>query len=237
MKVTGIKFDQGRHPQGRLSPTAIVLHRTYGLRGRDTYQGAYSIGRNGRDGKGIGFHFLVGKNEGQAAQFYDTNVGAAHAKGANTWAVGVEFDGVNEDPLTDWQVRMGALIIGAVCDGHRIPRTYTLDGGRRRINGCLPHALVPGSDHTDLITLADWRRIEGLWAPAPTPNTEEEDDMGTYVRTKQRGRIVHLFDEFYRHLPPQLWEARQFFGAKVTKELDDAELDSWIKANSLREVK
>ena len=89
MKVNGFPFDQGKHPQGKLAPTAVVLHRTYGALGKDTYKGAYSIGKNGRGGVGIGFHFLIGKKNDQAVQFYDTTTEAAHAKGANTWGIGI----------------------------------------------------------------------------------------------------------------------------------------------------
>lgn len=158
MRVANIHFDQGKHPQGRLAPTAVVLHRTYGALGKDTYAGAYSIGKNGRAGVGIGFHFLIGKKNDQAVQFYDTTTEAAHAKGANSWAVGIEFDGVNEDILTDWQVNTAAIILAACSDAHGIPLTY-YDGPRARVAGVLPHASVPGSDHTDRVTRRDWERI------------------------------------------------------------------------------
>lgn len=163
MKAAGVPFDQGRHPQGALAPTAVVLHRTYGSLTRDGFAGAYSIGKNGRSGVGIGFHFLIGKNEGQVVQFYDTLTRAAHAKGANSWSIGIEFDGVNEGPLTDWQVRAGAWILACINQAHGISIDgYTTQGGRRRINGCLPHSLVPGSDHTDLVTEADFARMRAL---------------------------------------------------------------------------
>lgn len=158
MKVNGIPFDQGKHPQGKLAPAAVVLHRTYGALGKDTYKGAYSIGKNGRGGVGIGFHFLIGKKNDQAVQFYDTTTEAAHAKGANTWAIGIEFDGVNEDVLTDWQVNTAAIILAACSDAHGIPLTY-YDGPRMRVPGVLPHASVPRSDHTDRVTRSDWERI------------------------------------------------------------------------------
>lgn len=168
MRVGGVPFDQGKHPQGSLRPTAIVLHRTYGTLNGDGYNGAYVIGKNGRGGVGIGFHFLVGKNEGQWVQFYDTNVKAAHAKGANSWAVGIEFDGVNEGPLTDWQVRAGAWIISCVTEEHQIPRSY-YNASRAKVNGVLPHSSVPGSDHTDMVTRADWYRMSEKWNPYIAP--------------------------------------------------------------------
>ena len=159
VRVPGVPFDQGRHPQGKFSgnfPVAGVLHRTYGVFGKDGYRSAYNIGKNGRNGVGIGFHFLIGKNEGQWVQFYDTDVKAAHAAGANTWAIGIEFDGVNEDVLTDWQVRAGAHILAAMAD--KIPLTY-YDGPRKLVRGWLNHASVPGSDHTDKVTREDWARL------------------------------------------------------------------------------
>lgn len=175
MHVAGVPFDQGRHPQGPLNPTAGVLHRTYGAKGQDQYAGAYSIGKNGRGGVGIGFHFLIGKKEGQWVQFYDTRIGAAHAKGANSWAIGIEFDGVNEDVLTDWQVRAGAWIIGSV----GLPITY-YDGRRAKVTGWLNHASVPGSDHTDKVTRADWDRMIAKLDHPTKPNTFRQD-LARYV--------------------------------------------------------
>lgn len=182
MRVTGVPFDQGRHQQGRLTPTAVVLHRTYGSLTKDGFKGAYNIGKYGRSGMGIGFHFLIGKNEGQWVQFYDTRIGAAHAKGANSWSIGIEFDGVNEGPLTDWQIRAGAWILASINQAHGISLDgYTTAGRRRRIHGCLPHSLVPGSNHTDLVTEHDFARMRALIAqpeckcppkdrpPAPPP--------------------------------------------------------------------
>ena len=168
MKVQGVPFDQGNHPQGTLNPTAVVVHRTYGTLEGDGFKSAYSIGKNGRNGLGIGFHFLVGKNEGQWVQFYDTQVKAAHAKGANSWAIGIEFDGINEGPLTDWQVRAGAAICSAISAAHGIPLTY-YDGARQQVAGYLAHASVPTSTHTDRLTREDWDRIAQLAGGAEPP--------------------------------------------------------------------
>lgn len=188
MKVAGIRFDAGRHPGGTLIPDAIVLHRTFG-----NWPGDYAIGKNGRDVDGdgdrdpIGFHFLIGRT--QAVQFYDTSTLCNHARGANTWSVGIEFEGPNNEKLTQFQVDTGRKVIDAVARAHNIPITYTTSGRRRKINGCLPHLLVPESDHTDYVTLTDWwRMFPGATPPPyvpadvkvpttrPTP-TSEEDDM------------------------------------------------------------
>lgn len=166
MRVSGVPFDPGDHPRGPFTPTAIVLHRTYGR-----WTGDYAVGKHGRDGEPIGFHFLVGKEKGQWVQFHDSATKCSHAKGANRWAIGIELEGTNEDPLTDWQVRALAWIVAAVCDAHGIPRTYAFGGKRREVKGLLPHALVPGSNHTDYVTPGDWQRVRvHLWAtPAPQP--------------------------------------------------------------------
>ncbi|CAB4195032.1 N-acetylmuramoyl-L-alanine amidase domain [uncultured Caudovirales phage] len=175
MRVSGVPFDQGKHPQGALIPTAVVMHRTYGTLNGDGFKSAYSIGKNGRSGLGIGFHFLVGKNEGQWVQFYDTTVKSAHAKGANSWAIGIEFDGVNEGPLTDWQVRAGAAICRAISEAHGIPLTYW-DGPRQRVTGYLGHASVPTSTHTDRLTREDWDRIVALAQVAVPVQPEPQPD-------------------------------------------------------------
>ena len=158
MRVGGVPFDQGKHPRTGLTPTAVVLHRTYG-----SWAGDYSIGKSGRGKEPIGFHFLIGEDEGRWVQFYDTTVRCNHAAGANDWSVGVEIEGRNEDRLTDWQVRAACWILTAVTGAHNIPRTYTVDGRRRKLHGVLPHSLVPGSTHTDMVSMADWGRI----FPAP----------------------------------------------------------------------
>lgn len=186
MRVSGVPFDQGKHPQGALNPTAVVMHRTYGTLNGDGFKSAYSIGKNGRNGLGIGFHFLIGKNEGQWVQFYDTTVKAAHAKGANSWALGIEFDGVNEGPLTDWQVRAGAWIIAVLTREAGIPCTY-YEGPRKQVVGFLSHVSVPTSTHTDLITREDWDRmmvyvkpdqiLEPSPDPAPAPEVTPNVDL------------------------------------------------------------
>lgn len=154
MKITNVPFDQGLHPQGSLKATAIVWHRTYGK-----WAGDYSVGKNGRAGVGIGFHVLIGKADGKWAQFYDSVIAAAHALGANTWSIGIEIEGTNDEPLTDWQVAALRWCTQILCDAHKIPRVYYNTGPRRKVNGILPHLLVPGSSHTDTVSWADWQRV------------------------------------------------------------------------------
>lgn len=193
MKVSSVPFEQGRHPRGPLTPTAVVLHRTFGR-----WAGDYSIGKNGRGGQPIGFHFLIGKT--QAVQFYDTAVKCNHAAGANSWAVGIEFEGTNADALTDFQVATGADVIRSICAAHAIPLTYETTGPRRKVNGCLPHLLVPGSDHTDLVTAADWARMFTATPPPYIPPPSEEDDMPGYLFSD--GQHIWLTDGLSKRIVP-----------------------------------
>ena len=221
MKVDGVSFEQGDHRRGKLTPTAIVLHRTYG-----SWVGDYAVGRHGRDVNGdgkvdpIGFHFLIGKHEGNVVQFYATSTVCNHAKGASTWAVGIEFEGRNEDRLTDAQVAAGARIIRAVCDEHEIPLTYAFGGPRRKFNGCLPHAVVPGSDHTDRVTHEDWLRMFPATPPPfipPPPSIVLEDDMAAEYFSvvdvtdpaawPPSGAVLRITDTTYIHLSPDEWAA------------------------------
>lgn len=211
MRVSQVPFDQGVNAAGPLNPTACVLHRTFGA-----WKGDYQVGKRGRvDSPGIGFHFLVGRDEGQWCQFYDTQVKTGHAKGANSWSFGIELTGTNADPLTDWQVRALAHILGEALAAHRIPATY-VDGaaGRARVNGCLAHRAVPGSDHTDFITVADWGRVVAAMgapvhsqqdtppAPVPNPTTapKDDDDMVIYIQ-HPNGTIARMTDDEIRDYP------------------------------------
>lgn len=169
MHVPGIPQDPARSTHGFLSPICGVLHRTYGGWGGD-----YSVGKN--NPKGTGFHFLIGKHEGQVVQFADTTLCCWHAPGANHSAVGIEFTGTNAEPLTDWQVRLGAWIISAVSDAHGIDKHTFYNGPTRRPanSGWTTHAAVLGSDHSDTISDADWARMYAHFGPAIRPGTPDE---------------------------------------------------------------
>lgn len=234
MKVPGVPYQPGKHPRARLNPTAVVLHRTYG-----SWPGDYAIGRNGRGGEPIGFHFLIGKNEGEWVQFYDTSVVCNHAAGANSWAVGIEISGRNEDPLTAWQRRALRVILDAVLPAHGIPRTYTTAGRRRKINGCLPHSLVPGSDHTDLVTEAGWAATMGAptgppasWGDTARTNLTQllEDNVPAYFLVTDdpttkgdlpKGAVIRVTADTWAHLTPDDWSVEQeLFGAKQPQPIN-----------------
>lgn len=127
---------------GSLVPWAGVLHRTYG-----NWAGDLAVGLGSR--APIGFHLLVGPGDGQWVQFAPLTRLCYHAKGANSWAFGVEVTGRNEDPFTDWQVRACAHIIRESSIGLGIPLTYYDSGRMGQRRGFVAHNAVAGSDHTD----------------------------------------------------------------------------------------
>jgi N-acetylmuramoyl-L-alanine amidase len=153
-RMPGIPFDQGSEAQGSLSPTAVILHRTYG-----SWNGDYSVGV-GTGRPGIGFHFLVGKQSGNWVQFYDTRTKCSHCAGANSWSVGIEFEGKNEEQLTPWQIQAGGEIIRWLSADVPIPLDAYYDGPRkgqsREFRG---HRTVEGSDHGDYVTRADFDKM------------------------------------------------------------------------------
>jgi peptidoglycan hydrolase-like protein with peptidoglycan-binding domain len=162
MQVPGVPYDQCSYPGRDITVIGGVLHRTYGGWGGD-----YSVGKN--NPSKVGFHFLIGKEEGRWVQFNDTNRHCNHAPGANLTCVGIEFTGRNEEPLTDWQVRAGAWIIGAVSHAHGIPLDYYNGSRRTPVAGWTTHASVYGSDHSDTITRGDWDKMAGLIGGLATP--------------------------------------------------------------------
>jgi hypothetical protein len=168
-KMPGIPFDQGSESQGSLNPTAVILHRTYG-----SWNGDYSVGV-GTGREGIGFHFLIGKAEGNWVQFYDTRTKCSHAKGANSWSVGIEFEGKNEEALTDWQIEAGGQVVRWLSGDVGIPLTAYYDGARKGQSAeYRGHRTVADSDHTDYITKSDFDKMAG---GIPAALEEEGDSM------------------------------------------------------------
>lgn len=167
MRVPGIPYDQGDHPKGTMRPVAITLHRTYG-----SWAGDYSVGKHGNPKEDVGFQLLIGKAEGKWVQFYDSTTVCWHAgsRWGNWNTIGVEFEGTNDQRLTDWQVKAGAWCIKALSDAHGIPLDFlSPSGGRQVWNGVLSHVNIPGANHSDFVSAGDWDRMRDLWEhPAPT---------------------------------------------------------------------
>lgn len=157
---------------GGLSPIAAVCHRTYG-----SWAGDYAVGKGSRGS--VGFHFLVGKVEGQWVQFADTNRVCYHAKGANSWSVGIEVTGTNDDPFTGWQLQACHQIVQWLHATHGIPLVYFDSGRAGPRAGFVAHNAVAGSDHGDRWG-DNWGRVLAAG---------QEDDMSKVV-TSIAQRVV-----------------------------------------------
>jgi len=188
VRVDGIPFEQG-NVHGSLHPIAVVLHRTYG-----GWPGSKGVAFGS---EGLGFHFLIGKQEGRVVQLADTTQKCWHAKGGNAWSLGIEFEGVNEDPLTDWQIATAGRIVLPVVRAHGIPLDYMAPSAGRKAPspGIRNHRNVPGSDHDDFVSPDDWQRIVGAMSA-------EEDDMFTdqdrQILEDLRARISAVEQRFPR---------------------------------------
>lgn len=176
---------------GSMNPQAITLHRTYGGWGGD-----YSVGKYQRIG---GHHFLIGKEVGQWAQFYNSNSVAYHCNGSNYVSVGIEVTGVNEDPLTGWQSACLGQIMNWLSATHGIPLSYVdPESGNAsvRVNGSgfrgvISHRNVATDDgssqHTDFISVAEFNRALG-GAPAPADDSKKKGtDEVMYEEVKDDG--------------------------------------------------
>jgi hypothetical protein len=150
----------------RLDPKACVMHRTIGRWGGD--QAVLERSRV------PSVHFLVGQADGQWWQYYDTTTTTAHAAGANSYAVGIEFSGQNSDleELTRWQIQAGAHIVRELNRVHQIPLVFLESGPRvAEFRGFLNHSNVetePQYTHHDFITKDAWDRMV---------SGQEEDDL------------------------------------------------------------
>lgn len=153
-----------RCPSDCLRPTAGLFHRTIGH-----WPGDYSVLSAGRVPS---VHVLVGQDRGQSVQWYPSEVSVAGAAGANDYAYQVEFSGQNGEPLTAWQLEVGALFV-RFCLSLGIPLNWLPADGRRVFSwsGFLNHANVattPQYTHYNYIATEEFQRMAG-GAPAPVP--------------------------------------------------------------------
>lgn len=152
-------------PGDSINPHAVVMHRTIGH-----WAGDYAVLGRSREPS---VQFLVGQDQGQWVQYYDTLVGCNHACDAKSWSVGIEFSGQNGETLTDWQVLAGAIIASQLLDAHGIDyrNQYRQPANMiRRLtdwHGWLNHndvlATTKGCDqHFDYVNPSDVDRIVGM---------------------------------------------------------------------------
>lgn len=184
--MAGIPQDIKHYSGGQgLNPAACVMHRTIGH-----WPGDYSVLSSQRVPS---VHFLVGQDEGQWVQFWDTNWTTAHAAGANEYAVGIEFSGQNGEPLTDWQLRAGAAIVAWLKAVHGIPGVFLEDGAGRVsfFRGFLNHSNVatsPQYTHYDYITRGEFDRMNGGAPPEEEDMNAMQNEMLRQIYQNQKDR-------------------------------------------------
>lgn len=157
-----------------LKAVGIVLHRTAG----HFATGDYNVGKYGhysgsRKGNSLGFHFLVGKKEGESIQFCSIDKKVSHVR---KWAgsyIGIELSGdigqykdglTHGENLTDWQIEEVARIISWVCKKLDIPITQIKHEKKMfqhntPFHGLLAHRDLNGNTHADSPNKKDWDKI------------------------------------------------------------------------------
>lgn len=221
---------------GTLKPVAAIAHRTYGR-----YAGDMSVMTGGRPG--IAFHLYVTK-DGRVFQAADTTAKCSHAKGANSWSVGIEVESLNnDDPMTIRQMQALGLLCGWLSKTHGIPLEYDPGPVRKGERpGFLAHASIAGSDHGDKWTLDEWAQIKkvavgGAGEDRPTPVTTEDPqgDDGTMAMIKYGDNQLHSFDVddhnlWHRWFDPKVnrWIAEVLAGPKAADSLNRDQVDNLL---------
>lgn len=222
--VPGCPQDPGVY-HGPLAPIAVVLHRTYGA-----WPGDYSVGKQGI------FHILLGKDEGRWAQFAPTEIVQWHCNGANGKAFGVEIEGTNDEPLTDWQAARLGDVLRYARDAHGIPLDYldpdSVPRASVHVNdgtfrGVISHCSVQTDDgssqHGDFITVADYQRAVGT---TPTPAKGKKKPMDMVTRFGLGPDDVYLTDwQTKRKITPKEQAMWKYFGGQV-RSIDQEIFDS-----------
>lgn len=246
MWVEGVPADHGRDADRPQAVHAVTLHRTIG-----TWPGDYSVGKNRLHSTPGTFNFLIGQDEGQWVQFYSSDTRCSHAAGSNTAGPGIEFSGQNGEPLTDWQIRAGRHVIGALAFFHGLPLVLhdepriQVDGSSFR--GFVNHrgvATSPQYQHFDYVTQDEFARMA---APPVAAGSSGGTEAMIYAALNVDGswtcrlfQGTHLVREFPReprghvNLPqPALDWANADPQARVPiRQISWAEMDSLTAAES-----
>lgn len=162
--IPGVPIAEGNIHGYRPCRPMVVGHRTYGGWGGD-----YAVIQN----EGLA-HLLIGKDEGQWAQFGPTEALFYHCNGAND-GYGIEMTGINEDDFTDWQIRCLQYVVPWLNVNLACPLRYS-DGSDGWVNGHYyvgfhSHRSILTDDgtaqHTNLWKVSDWNKVVAAQPPAP----------------------------------------------------------------------
>lgn len=185
--MAGCPADQGVLHGPMTDVRAVVLHRTYGY-----WPGDYSVGKQGI------FQFLIGKADGNWVQFAPSEDCQWHCNGANRYAVGIELEGTNDDPLTDWQAARLGDVLRWVNATHGVPLEYLdpfgvapasvwVNSGNFR--GVISHVSVKTDDgssqHGDFILPADFQRALGATPAGDDVTPEQMATLGQWMQEQR----------------------------------------------------
>ncbi|SDZ39921.1 N-acetylmuramoyl-L-alanine amidase [Micromonospora pattaloongensis] len=169
MRVPGVRFVQGRNRYGTSTKYAIAVHAT-----ANTASAADEAMYATRRTDGTSAHFYLDRRE--VIQSLDTRDRAGHAGSTqgNTYAIALEFTGLNSWSRATWLSsvawdRVGA-VLATVSRTHQIPaRRVTVAQMRAdaRVRGAYDHNQMRlawgGTDHTDPGPHFPWDRLLAVW--------------------------------------------------------------------------
>jgi len=196
----------GDHGTGDLKH-ALTEHQTYGAEGGDISVMLY----------GVGFHFYITK-DGRIFQGWDTDNICWHCNGSNFRAMGLEFESLTGEGLTDQQIEAGAYL-HKLLEAEGLSLTFVdPDSGTANIRvnqtsfvGCISHKNVMTDDgssqHTDHITVDEWNRMMALAGnPAADPQPNPTSFQLQEIPIMQRSTFVNgNLDTFTVKENGELW--------------------------------
>lgn len=201
-----------------------LIHGTYG-----SWPGCTSWLSNPKAGASA--HFVVAKS-GHVDQLVDTDTQAWHAIAANPVAVGIEFETVHGEALTDAQVSAGAALLAwlhrvhgiplVVCDDpvagsgvayHGLGAAHGLHWGHPACPGAailaqrpaMVAAAVKAAGSPDATTVSASRGWDGVSFPGPAAFGPGKS--GPWVTLLGRRLVAHGFGRFYKAGPGPVWTA------------------------------
>lgn len=230
-----VKVEPGWDTRGRpsLNPHWLVVHHTASGRrsGNAPSLGVCRDGRGGpnpvagplcnwltaRDGT---IHVVASGVANHAGQgkYPDGTTGNARSLGDEA-----ENDGVGE-PWPGRQLDNIAAAHAAVC--------RHMGWAEHRVIGHREFALPKGRKIDPSFDLDAHRaRVRQLLVPVEVASVNEsEEDDTMFLRGLPSGRIFHVYGERYRHLSPDKWNRRRFFGATIPadRNVPDESLDNLV---------
>lgn len=235
MKVPGVPFVQGRNRYGISAKYGIAIHAT-----ANTASAAHEAAYATRRVDGASAHFYVDHRE--VIQSLDTSDRAGHAGSVqgNTYAIAVEFTGLNSWSRSTWLRsvawdRIGA-VLAAVSRHHRIPAirvTVVQMRANPRVRGAYDHNQMRlawgGTDRTDPGPNFPWDRLLAVWQRHLNPPPSPQEEVEMFLIKKKSDRTVFVSDGVTRRALPN-YDAQKVLQALGVKSAPDVETDAQLEA-------